>query len=164
MDARDLPSSTSLEQRLEHLERQNRRLRAGAVLLTLGLIALATSAFRSAPGAQSRTLTARSLVLVDASGTPKASIRWDHGRLRLDMPADHQVRLAEHARPEHGTPGAPSDTLKGVPQAVLVPHRLGPGAELVLGEGGSGPSLILADGSGHVVARMGGPVAQPVGH
>lgn len=154
MDAHDSPSTTQLEERLERLEQQNRRLRAGATLLTVGLAALATSAFRAAQRPQSRTLTARSLVLVDDVGAPQASIRWDGGQLRLEMPAAG----AERSGPAN--PPSPSDSLHLPLGRIVVPPQRGPGVRLELARGTFGPSLILADGNGREVVRLGAPTAR----
>ncbi len=160
MDVTDSSSTARLEERLDRLERQNRHLRFGALLLGIGLVALATSAFRYATKPQDRTLTARKVVFVDAAGFPEASIRWSGHQLRFEIPA------ADTASVKVRVPSGHVDTIHATPGTAPAPLSMGPyrgsGVQLLLGPGMAGPSLMLTDGRGHEVGRIGSPLVQPV--
>lgn len=116
-------------------------LRAG--LLAVGLVAVVTTASASPPRSPAEEVTASAVTLVDSAGAPAARVEWDDGQLRIAIPA---------APPEVRDIG---DDLRAVGPA---PHS---GAELLLRPGREAPSLLLLDGHGNEIVRLGSPAARP---
>lgn len=149
----DVPHpSAELVARLDRLERQNRHLRLGAVLLVLGVAALSMTAFRYAARPQDETVHARTLELVDAAGHPAARIAWEDGRLGL--------QVVPTLPP--GVVVAPAGAQAGDSTTGPLRREAGFGARLFLQPGIRGPSLVLTDGQGREILRLGGPVSRPV--
>lgn len=152
MDVPHPSPSPELAARLDRLERQNRHLRLGAGLLVLGLAALSMTAFHYAGRPQDETVRARTLELVDAAGRPAARIAWESGRLGFEVgPAVPRGVVVSSAGAHAG------DSTSG-----SLPHGVGLGARLFLQPGTPGPSLVLTDGRGREILRLGGPVSRPV--
>jgi hypothetical protein len=152
MDVPHPSPSPELAARLDRLERQNRHLRLGAVLLLLGLAAVATTAFRYANRPQDETVRARTIELVDAAGRPAARIAWESGRLGLEVVPTLPP----------GVVGALGGARGGDSSSQAAPHGVGLGARLFLQPGLRGPSLVLTDGHGREILRLGGPVSRPI--
>lgn len=145
MSRTDPDVASDLSDRVARLERQNRILRLGAVLLVVSAVVAATTAFRASSSPQE--ISARALTLVDSAGTPTASIRWEDGAIRMVTPLE-MPEEPEFAIPVEGD----STTMRVVDQ-----YRKSWGAQLVLRPGDSGPGLYLADGDGQVHVRLSAP-------
>lgn len=145
MSRTDPDVTSSLSERVARLERQNRILRRGAVLLVVGAVVAATTAFEASSSPQE--ISARALTLVDSTGTPAASIRWEDGAIRMVTP----LEMPEEQEFEIQVDGD-STTMRVVDQ-----HRKSWGAQLVLRPSDSGPGLYLADGDGQVHVRLSAP-------
>jgi hypothetical protein len=145
MSRTDPDVASDLSERVARLERQNRILRLGAVLLVVGAVVAATTAFRASSSPQE--ISARALTLVDSAGTPTASLRWEDGAIRMVTPLEMPEEQGFEIQVE-----GDSTSARAVPQ-----HRKSWGAQLVLRPGNSGPGLYLADGDGQVHVRLSAP-------
>lgn len=128
---------------LEPPERTRHRFELGAVVLAVGLGALAATASADPAASPPPNVRARTVTLVDSSGAPAAHVEWDDGQLRIAIPA---------APPKVREIG---EDLRAVAPG---PHS---GAELLLRPGRDGPSLLLRDGRGNEMVRLGAPAARP---
>lgn len=145
MSRTDPDVASDLSDRVARLERQNRILRLGAVLVVVAAVVAATTAFRASASPQE--ISVRALTLVDSTGTPTASIQWEDGAIRMVTP----LEMPEEQEFEFQVEGDSTADR-------LVAQRMESwGAQLVLRPSDSGPGLYLADGDGQVHVRLSAP-------
>ena len=128
---------------LKHLQVTPRFLWVGIGFLVVVLAGGALTSFDRSPGATFDTVKARELVLVDSTGTPRVHITWNVDYLQFAIPASMPGNREEIKRTRGSTEW----------------HR---GAKLYLRPGMPGPSLVLTDGNGREMVRLGSPAARPV--
>lgn len=132
-------TDAEITERIDHLERANRRFRALTVLLGLSLVALAAAGWTGRTvGAADGTLTAHRIVLLGEDGRRAVRIEASDDGLRVDLArsrgtrAGDSARVRRGARPDGPMPAGSAVVIRSGPEIVLY----GPGGRRVgrLGE------------------------------
>jgi hypothetical protein len=160
----------TLSERLDILERQNRRWRIAALLAMIGLLAVFAMAQTSTPHVvNADRVRAREFQLIDSAGKQRAAlsiVKGEPGLALLDDGGKLKAILAVAGREPWlglfdgaGKVRAKLDVTGGIPALALVGDA--GAAKMILGVEGEHPALLLADTAGKVRAKLhvteGGP-------